>query len=203
MVACMDESCGDSQILCFCSLPPSLPLLSPPVSTTSAQTPTDSSQDSCSSVYSYVQSRPSCYIYDYDYDTHEEGCSAFYCSWNSSFIDVNVEECQDPVSVAVLYARYGGDYTSEDYDYSDYVEFQYVYNQSETVDNYAWGDTGKYSGILARNASHLGFGVSHCIASYPGGYELGYVRVLQLNGMGVQTMWWGGGLFCWFGLSRA
>ena len=60
-----------------------------------------------------------------------------------------MEECQDPVSVEVHYDSY----------YPDYVEFQYVYNQSEIVDNYGQGDTGRYSGILARNASHLGFEV--------------------------------------------
>ena len=60
-----------------------------------------------------------------------------------------VDECQDPVTVAVHYDSY----------YPDYVEFQYVYNQSEIVDNYGQGDTGRYSGILARNASHLGFEV--------------------------------------------
>ena len=150
MVACMDESCGDARILCFCSLP----LLSLPVSTTSAQTPTDSTQDSCSSVYSYFQSHPSCSIYDYD--AHEGGCSGFYCSWNSSFIEVYVEECQDQVSVAAHYDSY----------YPDYVEFQYVYNQSEIVDNYGQGDTGRYSGILARNASHLGFEVKLLEAIY-------------------------------------
>ena len=71
-----------------------------------------------------------------------------------------MEECQDPVTVAVRYGTYG----DTDVDYSNSVEFQYVYNQSEIVDQ---GDTGRYSGILARNASHLGFEVSHRIASYP------------------------------------
>ena len=147
----MDESCRPPrktrhQILFLLPpfLPPSLPP-SPPVSTTSAQTPTHSSQDSCSSVYSYFQSHPSCYVYD----TREGGCSGFNCSWNNSFLEVNVEECQDPVTVAVHYDSY----------YSGYVEFQYVYDQSEIVDNYGQVDTGRYSGILARNASHLGFEV--------------------------------------------
>ena len=75
-----------------------------------------------------------------------------------------MDECKDPVTVLVDYAAwtaYDGDCIE---DYSNSVDFRYVYNKSEIVDQ---GDTGRYSGILARNASHLGFEVSHCIALYP------------------------------------
>ena len=66
-----------------------------------------------------------------------------------------VEECQDPVSIVVHYEHYGDVG-------STYVEFQYVFNQSEVVDNdgiYSYGETERYTVTMARNASHVGFEV--------------------------------------------
>ena len=66
-----------------------------------------------------------------------------------------VEECQDPVSIVVHYELYGDVG-------STYVEFQYVFNQSEVVDNdgiYSYGETERYTVTMARNASHVGFEV--------------------------------------------
>ena len=69
------------------------------------------------------------------------------------YLSVFVEECEDPASVLVHYDLYDED---------SFDEFQYVFNQSEIVDNdgiYSYGDSGRYTGIMARNASHLGFEV--------------------------------------------
>ncbi|CAI8024431.1 hypothetical protein GBAR_LOCUS14183, partial [Geodia barretti] len=130
--------------------------LSTPVSTTSTQTPAVSSQDPCSSVHSYIESHPDCSVYD----LREGGCSEVDCHWNNSYIAVDVDECKDPVTVEVNYATwtsYDGDCIE---DLSNSFNFFYFYNQSEIVDNYkVRKDTGRYSAILARNASHLGFEV--------------------------------------------
>ena len=134
------------------------------VSTTSAQSPTNSPWDSCSSVQSYVQSHPNCYIDNFEGSGFSDSCSGFFCYTNYNYTDIYVNECEDPVSVAVYYDSYG-DY---DYDYSNYYHFQYAFNQSETVDNDAsYGDSGRYTAIMARNASHLGFEVyTHCLLTY-------------------------------------
>ncbi|CAI8024429.1 hypothetical protein GBAR_LOCUS14183 [Geodia barretti] len=135
-------------------LAPLLCVFFPWVSTTSTQTPAVSSQDPCSSVHSYIESHPDCSVYD----LREGGCSEVDCHWNNSYIAVDVDECKDPVTVEVNYATwtsYDGDCIE---DLSNSFNFFYFYNQSEIVDNYkVRKDTGRYSAILARNASHLGF----------------------------------------------
>ena len=64
-------------------------------------------------------------------------------------MSVYISNCEDPAYVEV-----NVDYTNEDL--SDYHEFYYYFNQSETVNN----EYGTYSAIVERNSSFLGFMVS-------------------------------------------
>ena len=111
----------------------------------------------------YTQPGFNCFVENYG-----EPCSGIYCYNNNTYISIFVQKCEDPVSVLVHYDYY-------DYDFG-FEEFQYVYNQSETVENdgyysyysYYYGydssgqfvEPGSYTGILDRNASHLGFEVN-------------------------------------------
>ena len=58
-----------------------------------------------------------------------------------------MKECADPVLVTVEYL-------------DPKLEFKYVFDHSETVTN---GDSGNYTGVMARNASHIGFEVATSI----------------------------------------
>ena len=90
-----------------------------------------------------------------------------------------MDECEDPVSVAVYYDDYG-DY---DYDYSNYYLFQYAFNQSETVDSDSfYGDSGRYTAIMARNASHIGFEVyTHCLLTTCYIIKYSMKKIIQLG----------------------
>ena len=65
-----------------------------------------------------------------------------YCSDVSTFVSFIVQKCEDPVTVDVYF--------------EGAHNFAYSYNQSEIVDNVV----DNYTGILERNATHLGFMVS-------------------------------------------
>ena len=96
------------------------------------------------------------------------------------YLSVFVEECEDPASVLVHYDLYNED---------SFDEFQYVFNQSEIVDNdgiYSYGDSGRYTGIMARNASHLGFEVYTHLHMYL--YTLVCVDVCVVN-VGAPLNW--------------
>ena len=102
--------------------------------------------DSCDSLQHYVDLHPNCSISNYG-----EPCSGLFCydyvsfSYYYNFI---VQKCEDPVTVDVFVYWNSHDNVS----YYDY--FDYLYNQSETVDS-----NGSYTAIMERNASHLGFEV--------------------------------------------
>ena len=102
---------------------------------------------SCASLQHYVSEHPDCFVEDFG-----EPCSGLYCySENEyqyyTYLEFFVQKCEDPVTVEVYLDIF------EDND--DHF-FNYLYNQSETVD---YGQ-GSYTGILERNATHLGFMVS-------------------------------------------
>ena len=127
-----------------------------PVILTSAQ----SGDDSCSSLNQYVVWNPNCYIYSFG-----APCSGLYCydDTTNTYVEIEVNECEDPVSVLVFYEHY-------DSTIRHYEEFQYLFNQSESVENdgiYSYYDysgfgdvdAGTFTAIMERNASHLGFEV--------------------------------------------
>ena len=62
------------------------------------------------------------------------------------YLEFFVQKCEDPVSVDVFVEL------TDEHNH----DFSYLYNQSETVD---YGQES-YTGILERNATHLGFMVS-------------------------------------------
>ena len=75
------------------------------------------------------------------------------CSGKKFYLTVNVKRCIHLASVYVEYTLYGK---------GNYTKFEYVFHQSETVSNEGResnGDTMLYTGVVARNASHLGFEV--------------------------------------------
>ena len=80
------------------------------------------------------------------------------CSEAKFYLEVVVKQCVNPASVDVkcmLYPKRPWNYTM----------FEYVFHQSETVSNEGREDTRLYTGVVARNASHLGFEVLaqiHC-----------------------------------------
>ena len=75
------------------------------------------------------------------------------CSDTKFYLTVIVKQCVNPASVDVKCALYGK---------RNYTKFEYVFQQSETVRSEGRennGDTRLYTGVVARNASHLGFEV--------------------------------------------
>ena len=114
---------------------PSFSLSSPPV--TLAQ---DHDWTSCASLQLYVNEHPECYVEDFG-----EPCSGLYCEVINGnhyiYSVVFIQKCEDPVTVDA--------YVFDDAD----VAFYYSYNESETVDY----SQDSYTGILERNATHLGF----------------------------------------------
>ena len=127
--------------------------LCPTSATVSAQPPTGSSQDSsCSSVLRYIQTHPGCAIVDRIFVGFST-CSNILCSLDKSYLNAVLHEC--PVSVYIQFELY-------------YVtKVIHVFSQSETVETQGSnGDTWKYTGIMARNASHLGFEVCSCSIEY-------------------------------------
>ena len=86
----------------------------------------------------------------YLFGGHE--CFIMYCSGDTFDLKVVVKRCVYPASVDVKCLLYGRNHTM----------FEYVFQQSETVSNEGResnGDTMLYTGVVARNASHLGFEV--------------------------------------------
>ena len=87
----------------------------------------------------------------YLFGSHE--CFIMYCSADTFDLKVVVKQCVDPASVDVKCMSYGK---------GNYTKFEYVFQQSETVRSEGResnGDTRLYTGVVARNASHLGFEV--------------------------------------------
>ena len=122
------------------------PIFLCPVSVINAHSTTGASQDSCSSLQRYITLH-NCYNPGQIFN--KNSCSLhIICTYNDLLVEVLVKECADPVSVTVHYILYGG------------TEFKYVFGHSETVTN---GDSGNYTGIVARNASHTGFEVHYSI----------------------------------------
>ena len=124
----------------------------PPVFLASAQ----SGWEPCAELYHYTSIHQNCYV-----ESFGEPCSELYCYDNTSFVDITVQDCEDPVTVFV-HVDYLYDYDGEFF----FREFQYKYNQSEAVENtgvYSYGDDGLYSVIMDRNESHLGFEVCVCV----------------------------------------
>ena len=79
-------------------------------------------------------------------------CSHIICSENDFYLEVRVRECTNPAPVEITYGWCG----------QIPANIKYVFEQSETVRNVSKqsnGDTKRYTGIVARNASHLGFEV--------------------------------------------
>ena len=77
------------------------------------------------------------------------------CTDSKLYLIVVVKRCVNPASVDVKCMLYG----KRPWNYS---KFEYVFQQSETVSNEGResnGDTRLYTGVVARNASHLGFEV--------------------------------------------
>ena len=72
------------------------------------------------------------------------------CSEAKFYLEVVVKQCVNPASVDVKCMSYGK---------RNYTMFEYVFQQSETVSNEGNGYTRLYTGVVARNASHLGFEV--------------------------------------------
>ena len=116
---------------------PLLSLLLPPV--------TAQDWTSCASLQHYVNEHPDCYVLEFG-----EPCSGLYCyGSDDTYLDFFVQKCEDPVTVDVFV-----ELTDEHTQY--HHDFYYLFNQSETVD---YGKES-YTGILERNATHLGFMVS-------------------------------------------
>ena len=67
----------------------------------------------------------------------------------STDLEFLVQKCEDPVTVYINVVVLNGERANNYY-------FGHLYNQSETVDSYP----GSYTGILERNATHVGFMVS-------------------------------------------
>ena len=83
-------------------------------------------------------------------------CLNILCSLDKSYLKAVLHEC--PVSVFIQFELY-------------YVtKVTHVFSKSETVEMQGSnGDTWKYTGIMARNASHLGFEVCSCSIEYLNG----------------------------------
>ena len=111
---------------------------------------TASPWDSCSFVKGYADSHIKCHLSIFCMNC----CSLIICSEVDFYLKVRVRECANPASVEVTYGWYG----------ENPAYFKYVFEQSETVRNVSKqsnGDTRRYTGIVARNASHLGLEVLH------------------------------------------
>ena len=133
--------------------------LCPTSVTISAQPPTGSSQDSsCSSVLRYIQMHPGCLIPERIF-VGISTCLNIMCSCTNFYLKAFVNEC--PVSVHIEFDLY-------------YVtELTHVFSQSETVETQGSnGDTWNYTGIMARNVSHLGFEVCSCSIEYLSGQNM-------------------------------
>ena len=75
------------------------------------------------------------------------------CFEDKFYLRIIVKQCVNPASVYVECNLYGK---------RNSTRFEYVFQQSETVSNEGResnGDTRLYTGVVARNASHLGFEV--------------------------------------------
>ena len=99
---------------------------------------------SCAFLHHYISEHPECEILDYG-----RLCSGVSCHGYAINTDFIVRKCQDPITVDMFVEFY-----DEFRDFSR--EFYYIYDHSETV-NYR---QKSYTGILERNATHLGFMVS-------------------------------------------
>ena len=97
---------------------------------------------------------PGCFIAERVFGSST--CSNIICSSTNFNINAFAKEC--PVSVHIQFELY-------------YVtELTHVFSKSETVETQdSNGDTWNYTGIMARNASHLGFEVCSCSIEYLNG----------------------------------
>ena len=97
-------------------------------------------------------------------------CFLITCSEAKFYLEVVVKQCVNPASIYVKCALYGK---------TNYTKFEYVFQQSETVRSEGResnADTSLYTGVVARNASHLGFKVlamqvCYTVNAIAGGYE--------------------------------
>ena len=114
---------------------------------------------SCEHLEQYVDEHPSCYLYR---TYSDEICYGMYCRGSgpngsditSLYRSFSVQRCRDPVTVYTYTYFFRNGY---------YYRYSYTFDQSETVDNpyyyYYNGRNTSYTGILERNATHLGFEV--------------------------------------------